>query len=179
MPFWKREEPQTEMKENADNLSKRFTNFMLKGGNATSFQKVLVKRATKTTNMFGKAGKNPVRTGRAQFDNTVVVSNPLEAYTSCRLIPLDKNPGVKPIGIGEIIRRIIEKAIQIVKSDVVESAGSLQLCAGQPGGSEAAVHAANKISEEQMLYSSWMQPMHSTHSIERQCFITSSTPVLH
>ena len=80
---------------------------------------------------------------RAQFDN-LAVSNPLEAYTSCRLIPLDKNPGVRPIGIGEIIRRIIGKAIlQIVKSDVIESAGSLG-----GGGSEAAVHAANKIFEE-------------------------------
>jgi hypothetical protein len=76
--------------------------------------------------------------------------NTLEAYTACRLIPLDKNPGVRPIGIGETIRRIIGKAIlQVVRKDVVESAGSLQLCAGQPGGCEAAVHAANEIFKEE------------------------------
>ena len=36
-----------------------------------------------------------------------------------RLIPLDKNPGVRPIGIGETLRRIIGKA-----------AGVTQVCAG-------------------------------------------------
>ena len=33
------------------------------------------------------------------------------AYIACRLIPLNKNPGVRPIGIGEVPRRIIGKAI--------------------------------------------------------------------
>ena len=35
----------------------------------------------------------------------------LTAYTACRLIPLNKNPGVRPIGIGEVVRRIIGKAV--------------------------------------------------------------------
>ena len=29
----------------------------------------------------------------------------------CRLIALDKNPGVCPIGVGEVVRRIIFKAV--------------------------------------------------------------------
>ena len=53
-----------------------------------------------------------------------------------------QNPGVRPIGIREIPRRIIAKAIlHITKQDIQEAAGSLQLCAGQISGVEAAVHA--------------------------------------
>ena len=84
------------------------------------------------------------------IDKPTSGNNILEAYTACRLIPLNKNPGVRPIGIGETIRRIIGKSIlMIVRNEVVESAGSLQLCAGQPGGCEAAVHAANEIFQEE------------------------------
>ena len=35
----------------------------------------------------------------------------IAAYTACRLIPLNKCPGVRPIGIGEMVWRIIGKAI--------------------------------------------------------------------
>ena len=70
----------------------------------------------------------------------------IEAYIACRLIPLDKNPGVRPIGIGEVLRRRIGKSVlSVVKQDVLEAAGNLQLCAGQPGGCEAAVHAVSDI----------------------------------
>ena len=35
----------------------------------------------------------------------------LSVFIACHLIPLDKCPGVRPIGVGEVIRRIIAKAI--------------------------------------------------------------------
>ena len=77
-------------------------------------------------------------------------SSSLEAYTSCRLIPLDKSPGVRPIGIGEVLRRIVGKAvISVIKPNILESAGELQLCAGQKSGCEAAVHAMRDIFNEE------------------------------
>lgn len=60
----------------------------------------------------------------------------------CRLIALDKCPGVRPIGVCETVRRVISKAILMVtKDDLREAAGALQLCAGQTSGIEAAIHA--------------------------------------
>lgn len=66
----------------------------------------------------------------------------LTPLMASRFIALNKNPGVRPIGIGDTARRIIAKAIlNIIRQDVQEAAGSVQLCAGQISGIEAAVHA--------------------------------------
>ncbi|CAH3156563.1 unnamed protein product [Pocillopora meandrina] len=35
----------------------------------------------------------------------------LKAFTSCGLIPLDKNPGIRPIGVGDVLRRIVGKTV--------------------------------------------------------------------
>ena len=65
---------------------------------------------------------------------------------ACRLIALNKNPGVRPIGIGATARRIMAKAIlTVTRMDIQEAAGSLQLCAGQISGIEASVHAVRSL----------------------------------
>ena len=70
----------------------------------------------------------------------------LEAYVSCRLIPLNKNPGVRPIGVGEVLRRIIGKTIAwSLQNEVQEAAGPLQVSSGLKGGAEAAIHAMRDI----------------------------------
>ena len=70
----------------------------------------------------------------------------LAPYINCRLIPLDKNPGVRPIGIGEVLRRIVGKTIsRRAKLEIKEAAGPLQTCAGHGAGAEAAIHAMKEI----------------------------------
>ena len=55
----------------------------------------------------------------------------LEVFLGCKLIPLDKNPEVRPIGIREVIRRILGRAVMTTfRGNILESAGDLQLCAG-------------------------------------------------
>ncbi len=72
----------------------------------------------------------------------------LSAFVACRLIALDKCPGVRPIGVGETARRIIGKAIaRILNRDIQKAAGPLQVCAGHISGCEAAVHAMDNIFE--------------------------------
>ena len=81
---------------------------------------------------------------------TYVDPTSLEAYVACRLIPLDKKPGVRPIGIGEVMRRILGKAIlRLTNQDIKEAAGSLQLCAGQENGIEAAIHAMHDVFQDE------------------------------
>ena len=48
-----------------------------------------------------------------------------------------------------MLRRIVGKVVMNeIKSDVLEAAGNLQLCAGQFGGCEAAVHATTEIFQD-------------------------------
>ena len=77
---------------------------------------------------------------------TFVDPKGISALLACRLIALDKCPGVRPIGICETPRRIIAKAVLFAtKGDVQDAAGSMQLCAGQISGIEAAIHAIRSI----------------------------------
>ena len=61
-------------------------------------------------------------------------------------MPLDKNPGLRPIGVGEVFRRIEGKVVMsIEKDDVPKSVGNLQLCGGQDAKCGAAVHSMHDI----------------------------------
>ena len=72
----------------------------------------------------------------------------LSAFVACRLVALDKCPGVRPIGIGETARRLIGRAIaRLLRDDIQTAAGPLQLCAGYQSGCEAAVHAMRQVFE--------------------------------
>ena len=77
---------------------------------------------------------------------SVVHPESISAFVACRLIPLDKNPGVRPIGIGEVPRRIVAKSIlKVIGNDIQAAAGPLQACAGHEAGCEAAIHAMKEI----------------------------------
>ena len=72
----------------------------------------------------------------------------IEPLVACRLIPLDKNPGVRPIGVGETLRRICGKAISwTLKEKIKAAAGPLQICASHGAGAEAAIHGMREIYE--------------------------------
>uniref|UniRef100_A0A7S3DM41 Uncharacterized protein n=1 Tax=Entomoneis paludosa TaxID=265537 RepID=A0A7S3DM41_9STRA len=61
---------------------------------------------------------------------------------ACRLVALDKCPGVRPVGIGESFRRLMAKCIVLVAGHSATIAcGSSNLCAGLSAGIEGALHA--------------------------------------
>ena len=62
---------------------------------------------------------------------------------------MDKDPGVRPIGVGEVVRRVIAKAVlSVIGADIQQAAGPLQLCAGHISGVEAAIHSMNSVFAE-------------------------------
>ena len=70
---------------------------------------------------------------------------------SCRLIPLKKSPdpdgncGIRPIGIGEVLRRIMAKAVsRILRRDIQNTTGTIQTCTGVDSGIESTIHAMAK-----------------------------------
>ena len=70
----------------------------------------------------------------------------LESFTARRLILLDKRSWLRPIGLGKVLKRIAEKSVMILlKKDVIQAAGLLQLCGGQDAGSEAVIHAMHDV----------------------------------
>ena len=75
----------------------------------------------------------------------VVDPNNLSAYVACRLLPLDKKPGVRPVGIGEVWRRLIGKAVMAVTNrDIIAATAPIQVCRGV----EAAVHALRRVYDD-------------------------------
>ena len=86
----------------------------------------------------------------AQKISTEILSPELlEPFNACRLIPLDKNPGVRPIGISEVIRRIIGRTItKCLQSELMVLGSNHQLCLGQKCGIEYAIHTLRKQYEK-------------------------------
>ena len=83
-----------------------------------------------------------------------ILPETLHEFIANRLIPLDKgedkegNPGVRPIGVGEILRRIVGKVVVgCIREDIINAAGPLQTCAGLKSGIEASIHAMRQIYE--------------------------------
>ena len=131
---------------------------------ATGFQRI---HASKS---FKKSGSNlcdPLATLTNRLLTEYIDPATIEPILASRLIPLGNgNFEVRPIGVGEVIRRIIGKCVKTVtKQDMLESSCSPQVCAGHKSGSEAAVHAMNSLfkHEEPMQCCKWMGQTPSTH----------------
>ena len=67
----------------------------------------------------------------------------ISAWVVCRLIALDKSPGVKQIDLT-VIGTAVTKTIS---EDIQTAAGPLQVCAEHLAGCEAAVHAMRQVFE--------------------------------
>ena len=118
------------------------------GGSGLSGLDADGQRQVLTTNSTGTDLLKSVADFIKQFRSKKINSEnkSLEALIACRLIPLNKNPGLRPIGVGEVLRRIAGKVLmKILKKDAMHAAGSLQIFAGQENRAEAAIRAMYDI----------------------------------
>ena len=70
------------------------------------FRNILVNKKFKHE---GKELQEQIATLTRKLATTVIDPNTVDALIACNLIPLNKNPGVRPIGVGETLRRIMGK----------------------------------------------------------------------
>ena len=111
------------------------------------------------------------RTGKHSEENLYLICGHLLApSTACCLIALEKNPGIRPIEIGEVIRRIIGKAVlKVIRPDIMQVIDNSQLCAGQEAGIESAVHVIDQLfNEESTKAALLIDPSNAFNCLNRQ-----------
>ena len=92
---------------------------------------------------------------------------------------MDKSPGVRPIGVSEVLRRIIGKAIMtVLKADILNLTGYQQLCAGLGSGCEVAVHAVMDLSEEDATHGFIQIDANNTFNLISRTLLLHSVKIL-
>ena len=78
------------------------------------------------------------------LSNTRVPWPSIRALMSCRLVAVNKSPGVRPIGIGESWRRLFAKCnLLMTRESATVACGVDQLSVGLKAGIESAIHSVN------------------------------------
>ena len=98
------------------------------GVDANGFRRILACKSFKqSSTRLCEAIATMTRTLYTQYIDPMTIEPPV----ANGLIPPDKGKGaVRPIGFGEVLRRICGKCVlSVAERDVVEASGSLQLCA--------------------------------------------------
>ena len=113
------------------------------GCDASHWQDALLRYGAHSSHL-----RDQVASVARRLANSIVPWSDIRGFVASRLIALDKNPGVRPIGVGESLRRIVGKAItSLTKCDIEDVCGVSQLCSGLRAGIEGGVHAVSELFE--------------------------------
>ena len=75
---------------------------------------------------------------------------------SGRLIAMDKQPGIRPVGVGETWRRLMAKCLLKITGPEAKSAcGTTQILGGLESGIEGTIHAMRILFEEHKKEDDW------------------------
>ena len=71
------------------------------------------------------------------------------ALMSVRLIAMDKQPGIRPVGVGETWRRLMAKCLlKVAVPEAKATCGTTQLAGGLEAGIEGAIHSTHVLFKE-------------------------------
>ena len=105
------------------------------GLDANEWRSILKSLTSSSTDLCKTTAKQGIRIAKSHISF-------LLPYNSFRLIALDKCPGIRPIGFGKVLRRIIGRTIvKCFKTDLKKWAGDQQLRMGQKEGIAYAFHS--------------------------------------
>ena len=75
---------------------------------------------------------------------------------SVRLIALDKQPGIRPVGVGETWRPMMAKCLlKVAGKEAKTACGTTQLAGGLEAGIEGAIHAMCILWEDHKKEEDW------------------------
>ena len=114
------------------------------GTDSEHWQTILLRHGAHSSHLRGE-----VATLATKMCNRILPWSKVRALVSGRLIALDKYPGVRPIGIGECLRRIICKCVaEFTKIDLEKTCSTDQLACGPKAGVEGAIHALSDVLDD-------------------------------
>ena len=114
------------------------------GADSEHWQTVLLRHGAHSSHL-----RDEVATLSTKMCNQILPWSKVRALVSERLIALDKCSGVRPIGIGECLRRIICKNVtEFTKIDLKETCSTDQLACELKAGVEGAIHALSDVFDD-------------------------------
>ena len=114
------------------------------GTDSQHWQTVLLRHGAHSSHL-----RDEVATLATKMCDQILPCSKVRALVSGRLIALDKCPGVRPIGIGEYLWRIICKSVaEFTKTDLEETCSTDQLACGLEAGVEGAIHALSDLFDD-------------------------------
>ena len=104
---------------------------LTKGGSGLSILDADGWRRILTARAFGTRKLDLRKTFAQLIKNLCVVELESPSSLESFVALLDKKPGLRPIDVEEVLRRVAGKAVMILfKNDITKAAGALQLSAG-------------------------------------------------
>ena len=107
------------------------------GLDADDWRRLLSAYGQTSTNLCNHVAKFAKR-----LTTSIAPADDLIAYNSCQLATLDKRPGVRPIGSGEVLSLITERIIvECIRRDLTSLCGNMQLFLCQKCSIKHAIHS--------------------------------------